>query len=73
MIDELSPTLASYSGYFNNEINKNSEIGKIPSWKEREKIKRVFEREGQRIQSVYNCEGRLVENNDSGRHLDFFI
>jgi len=72
MINGISETQTAYTGYFNNELIKKIESGKIPSWKEEKIMEKYFERENEKIQQVYDAQGKLVENNDSGRHLNFF-
>ncbi len=71
MINGISETGAVFTGYLNDYFSKSLEEGKIPLAKEERKLKIKFEEERKRVQSVYDSEGKLIEYDDSGRHLDF--
>jgi hypothetical protein len=69
----ISETQIAYTGYFNEELIKGLKSGKISCWNEEEIIKKKFDKERQRIQPTYNSNGKLIEYDDSGRHLDFIV
>lgn len=54
-----------FSGYFDS--------GKIPGYKEERKIKIKFEEDRKKVQQIYNSQGKIIEYNYLGRHLDFIF
>ena len=71
MINGISETCVIFTGYLQDYFLKNLESGKIPLAKEERKLKIKFEEERKKVQPIYNSEGKLIEYNNSGRHLDF--
>ena len=71
MINGIFETCAIFTGYLHDYFLKSLETGKIPLAKEERKFKIKFEEERKKVQPIYNSEGKLIEYNNSGRHLDF--
>jgi len=65
-----SVTAAQFTGYFQSEIKKILEQGKVAKISEEIRVQRRLEEERKRVQPVYNVKGKLIEYSENGRHLD---
>ena len=65
-----SVTAVQYTGYFQSEIKKSLEQGKVNPVTEEIRVQRRLEEERKRVQPVYNVKGKLIEYSENGRHLD---
>jgi hypothetical protein len=71
MINGISETRAVFIGLLDDYFSRGLRLRKTPIWNEEEIMKRKFEEERTRVQPIYSSEGKLIEYDDSGRHLDF--
>ncbi len=71
MIEGVNSTSAAFTGYFNDYFSRSLNSGKVPEYKEERKLKIKFEEDRKKIQPIYNSQGKLIDYDDSGRHLDF--
>jgi len=55
-----SVTVVQYSGYFQNEIRKLLNAGKVNEATEETRIQRILEEQRKRVQPVYEGKGKLV-------------
>jgi hypothetical protein len=65
-----SVTAVQYSGYFQKDILKSLEQGKVAPEAEEDRIQKRLEEERKRVQPIYNSQGKLIEYDNSGRHLN---
>lgn len=72
MIMEISPTIALFTGYFYQQIKQTLDAGKISELHLENKVKKNFENGRKVIQGIYSSSGKLIEYENSGRHLDRF-
>jgi hypothetical protein len=68
MIDSV--TAVQYSGYFQKQVRQSLGQGKVTPATEEAIFQKRLEEERKRIQPIYNSKGKLVEYEQSGRHLD---
>ncbi|VVB83686.1 Uncharacterised protein [uncultured archaeon] len=69
-INEISPTMATYTGYFHQLIKQGLDAGKVPEEKEEERLKRKFDKEKESVQKIYDLKGKLIETNIFGRDVN---
>jgi len=68
MTIERIPTLVAWTGYFDEPLKKSLNAGEEKD--KDELIKKRFEKKMEKIQPIYNAEGKIIEYENSGRHLD---
>ncbi|VVB83331.1 Uncharacterised protein [uncultured archaeon] len=73
MIEGILPTYALFTGQLHDSFSKYFDSGKIPLYKEERKIKIKFEEDRKKVQPIYNAQGKIIEYNYLGRHLDIII
>jgi len=61
MIVENIITAIQYSGYFQSEIKKILESGKINPVTEEMRIQRILEEERKKVQPVYENKGKTID------------
>lgn len=73
MIMEMSPTIASFTGYFYQTLRQIFDAGKISERHLEKKVEKIFEEEKKKISGVYNSQGKLIEHEKSGRYLNLLV
>lgn len=68
MIDSV--TAVQYTGYFHSEIRKSLEQGKVTPETQETIFQKKLEEDRKRIQPIYNSKGKIIEYDNSGRHLN---
>ena len=67
---EIASIMAPKTGVLHTLIRKSLDAGKETPESEEERIKKTFEEERKKVAPVYNSQGKLIEYEESGRHLD---
>ncbi len=65
-----SITAVQYTGYFQENIRKNLEQGKIAPETQEAIFQKKLEEDRKRIHPIYNSKGKIIEYDNSGRHLN---
>lgn len=68
MTIETISALAAWTGYFDEPVKKSFNAGEEKD--KNESIKKRFEKKTEKIQPIYNAEGKIIEYNNSGKYLD---
>lgn len=63
-------TISGWTGYFNNFIKKSLDAGKETPESKNRRFKRIIEEEKRKVLPIYNTNGKIIEYDNSGRHLD---
>lgn len=69
-IEEISSILVPKTGYCHHLIRKISDAGKETSESKETRFQKILDEERKRVLPIYNAQGKLVEYDKYGRHLD---
>ncbi len=70
MIRATNPFLISDTIYFNKNVQRNYEVEQI---KDNEKMKEILKEEMQKVQPIYNTQGKVISHNKNGKRLDISV
>jgi len=69
MIRSTSPILASYTLYHQRNVERNYDLEKM---KENERVKEMLKEESEKVQPIYNAQGKNIANNNQ-KTLDILV
>ncbi len=70
MIEKTASINAPQTGYCHNLIRRSLDAGKERLENKEFKIIKKLEEEREKVQSVYNAKGEIIEYDKYGRHFD---
>lgn len=70
MIRATDPRTISCTGYFRLNPERSYDLDKA---KENERIKEILKEESQKIQPIYNAQGKVIGYDKYGRKLDILV
>ncbi len=69
MIRRIS-AIAPMTGYGHTEVRKSLDVGTEHPKAQEVRVQRILEQQRKIVSPLYNLKGKLIEYDNSGRHLD---
>lgn len=66
-------TEIQYSGYFQNNVRKLQEAGKVAEVSEEARVSKILEEDRKKVQPIYESRGKIIRHYEVGKRIDILV